>query len=292
MAANEVSAQSGYIQHHLVHLNNTGAKQDVLADFSIINYDSVFWSLLTGILTLYFLLRAARRATPGVPGRFQVAVEMLVEWVEDQAKQIVPSAETRRFAAPLALTVFLWVVAMNTLDLLPVDLLPWVFSVTGLGAEHGDVLYFHRILPTADLNIAMGMSLGVLLLTLYYGIKIKKPSGFAKGLLTAPFTASGIAIVFLAPFNILLNLIEYAAKTVSLGMRLFGNMFAGELVFMLIALLGGAWTGFSGANLGLGLGHILAGSAWAIFHILIVLLQAFIFMMLTLVYIGQAHETE
>jgi len=292
MAASDVSAQSGYIQHHLVHLNNSGVKQDVLADFSIINYDSVFWSLLTGFLTLYFLLRASRRATPGVPGRFQVAVEMLVEWVEDQAKQIVPSATTRRFAAPLALTVFLWVVAMNTLDLLPVDLLPWVFSTTGLGAEHGDVLYFHRILPTADLNVAMGMSLGVLLLTLYYGIKIKKPAGFAKGLLTTPFTASGIAIIFLAPFNILLNLIEYAAKTVSLGMRLFGNMFAGELVFMLIALLGGAWTGFSAANLGLGIGHILAGSAWAIFHILIVLLQAFIFMMLTLVYIGQAHETE
>ncbi|HLS21276.1 MAG TPA: F0F1 ATP synthase subunit A [Paenalcaligenes sp.] len=292
MAASDISPQSGYIQHHLVHLNNTGAKQDVLADFSIINYDSVFWSLLTGFITLYFLLRASRRATPGVPGRFQVAVEMLVEWVEDQAKQIVPSAETRRFAAPLALTVFLWVVAMNALDLLPVDLLPWVFATTGLGAEHGDVLYFHRILPTADLNIAMGMSVGVLLLTLYYGLKIQKPFGFAKGLLTTPFTAKGIAAVILAPFNILLNLIEYAAKTVSLGMRLFGNMFAGELVFMLIALLGGAWTGFSGANLGLGVGHILAGAAWAIFHILIVLLQAFIFMMLTLVYIGQAHETE
>src|SRR5690625_4226009 len=133
MAASEVSAQSGYIQHHLVHLNNSGAKQDVLADFSIINYDSVFWSLLTGILTLYFLLRASRRATPGVPGRFQVAVEMLVEWVEDQAKQIVPSAAPGRFAAPLALAVFLWVVAMYTLDLLPVDLLPWCSLPQGWG---------------------------------------------------------------------------------------------------------------------------------------------------------------
>jgi len=292
MAASDISPQSGYIQHHLVHLNNTGEKQDVLADFSVINYDSVFWSLLTGIITLYFLYRAARRATPAVPGRFQMAVEVLVEWVEDQAKQIVPSTETRRFAAPLALTVFLWVVAMNVLDLLPVDLLPWLFSTTGLGAEKGDVLYYHRILPTADLNIAMGMSIGVLLLTLYYGVKVKNPFGFIKGLFTTPFTVSGIAIIFLAPFNVLLNLIEYAAKTVSLGMRLFGNMFAGELVFMLIALLGGAWTGFNGANLGLGIGHILAGSAWAIFHILIVLLQAFIFMMLTLVYIGQAHEIE
>jgi F-type H+-transporting ATPase subunit a len=116
------------------------------------------------------------------------------------------------------------------------------------------------------------------------------PGGFVKELFTAPFTATGLMAVVLAPFNFLLNCIEYAAKSVSLGMRLFGNMFAGELVFMLIALLGGAWTGFNGASLGLGIGHILAGSVWAIFHILIVLLQAFIFMMLTLVYIGQAHE--
>src|SRR5690625_4409399 len=186
---------------------------------------------------------------------------MLVEWVEDKAKQIVRSAATRRFAAPLALTVFLWVVAMNTLDLLPVDLLPWIFSTTGLGAEHGDVISFHRILPTAGFNVAMGMSLGVLLLTLYYGIKIKKPAGFAKGLLTTPFTASGIAIIFFAPFNILLNLIEYAAKTVSLGMRLFGNMIAGELLFMLTALVAGGWTGFSYGNLGLVIGRVRGGSA-------------------------------
>ncbi|HBJ66909.1 MAG TPA: F0F1 ATP synthase subunit A, partial [Alcaligenes faecalis] len=154
----------------------------------------------------------------------------------------------------------------------------------------GDPLYYHRILPTADLNVPMGMSMGVLLLMFYYGIKIKHPGGFVKELFTAPFTATGLMAVVLAPFNFLLNCIEYAAKSVSLGMRLFGNMFAGELVFMLIALLGGAWTGFNGASLGLGIGHILAGSVWAIFHILIVLLQAFIFMMLTLVYIGQAHE--
>ncbi|CFO05122.1 F0F1 ATP synthase subunit A [Bordetella pertussis] len=136
----------------------------------------------------------------------------------------------------------------------------------------------------------MGMSLGVLLLMFYYGIKIKHPGGFVKELFTAPFHAHGLASLVLAPFNLLLNLIEYAAKSVSLGMRLFGNMFAGELIFMLIALLGGAWTGFNGASIGLGIGHVLAGSVWAIFHILIVLLQAFIFMMLTLVYIGQAHE--
>ena len=162
--------------------------------------------------------------------------------------------------------------------------------MTGLGAEQGDPLYYHRILPTADLNVPMGMSLGVLLLTLYYGIKVKGGLGFTKGLFTAPFHGHGVVGVLLIPFNILLNLMEYAAKTVSLGMRLFGNMFAGELLFMLIALLGGAAAGFNGTSVGLGIGHILAGSAWAIFHVLIVVLQAYIFMMLTLVYVGLAHE--
>ena len=191
--------------------------------------------------------------------------------------------------APLALTVFLWIILMNALDLLPVDLLPSIWRWTGLGAEHGDPLYYHRILPTADLNVPMGMSLGVLLLMFYYGIKIKHPGGFVGTVHRAvpcPWHRGRGA----GPFNLLLNLIEYAAKSVSLGMRLFGNMFAGELVFMLIALLGGAWTGFNGTSIGLGIGQVLAGSVWAIFHILIVLLQAFIFMMLTLVYLGQAHE--
>ena len=289
-AESNISPQSGYIQHHLVHLNNTGEKQDIIANFGVINYDSIFWSVLMGVIVVFFLWRAARRVSTGVPGRFQVAVEMLVDMVEDQAKSIVPSEKSRRFVSPLALTVFLWIIFMNALDLVPVDLLPWLFKVTGLGTEHGDPLYYHRILPTADLNIPMGMSLAVLLLMLYYGIKIKHPGGFVKELFTAPFHAHGFAGILLSPFNLLLNLIEYAAKAVSLGMRLFGNMFAGELVFMLIALLGGAWTGFSGAGLGLGIGHVLAGSVWAIFHLLIVLLQAFIFMMLTMVYLGQAHE--
>jgi F-type H+-transporting ATPase subunit a len=136
----------------------------------------------------------------------------------------------------------------------------------------------------------MGMALGVLFLMLFYGIKIKHPLGFVKELFTAPFHGHGIMVLILAPANFLLNLVEYAAKSVSLGVRLFGNMFAGELVFMLIALLGGAWTGFNVMSVSLGIGHILAGSVWALFHILIVLLQGFIFMMLTLVYIGQAHE--
>jgi F-type H+-transporting ATPase subunit a len=179
---------------------------------------------------------------------------------------------------------------MNALDLVPVDLMPWIWKTSGLGAELGDPMYYHRILPTADLNVPLGMALGVLLLMFYYGIKIKSPGGFVKELFTAPFHAHGIAAVALAPANFILNVVEYAAKSVSLGMRLFGNMFAGELIFMLVALLGGAWTGFNATSIGLGLAQIIAGSIWAIFHIMIVLLQGFIFMMLTLVYVGQAHE--
>lgn len=289
-AASDVSPQSYYIQHHLVHLNNIGEKQSAIADFSVINYDSIIWSLLMGLLVVFVLWRVATRATAGVPGRFQMMIESLVDMVQNEAKSIIPSEDTRRYVAPLALTIFLWIILMNTLDLVPVDLMPWILKMTGLGAEYGDPVYYHRILPTADLNIPIGMSLGVLVLTIYYGIKVKGGGHFVKELFTAPFHGHGIAGVLLMPFNILLNLMEYAAKTVSLGMRLFGNMFAGELLFMLIALLGGAWFGFNGTSIGLGIGHVLAGSIWAIFHILIVLLQAYIFMMLSLVYIGLAHE--
>jgi len=242
-AASDVSPQSYYIQHHLVHNNSSGSKQGFIADFDIINYDSIFWVSVMGALVLLFLWKASRRATSGVPGRFQAFVEMIVDMVEQQSKSIVPSEESRKFVTPLALTVFLWIVFMNALDLIPVDLLPWFFKTIGWGAEPGDPLYYHRILPTADLNVPMGMSLGVLLLMFYYGIKIKSPLGFVKELFTAPFHAHGFGAILLAPANFLLNLIEYGAKSVSLGMRLFGNMFAGELVFMLIALLGGAVVG-------------------------------------------------
>jgi F-type H+-transporting ATPase subunit a len=291
MSANsDVSPQANYIQHHLVHYNNIGEKQGLIADFNVINYDSIFWSILTGVIAILFMMLAARRATSGVPGRLQGFVEMIVDMVDQQARSIVPSAESRKFVSPLALTVFVWIVLMNCLDFVPVDLPHVVFHALGFGHESTDPLYYHRILPTADLNIPMGMSLGVLLLMFYYGIKIKHPGGFVKELFTAPFHAHGFAALLLAPANFALNLVEYAAKSVSMGMRLFGNMFAGELVFMLIALLGGAWSGWNAMSVGLGIGHVLAGSVWAIFHILIVLLQAFIFMMLTLVYIGQSHE--
>jgi F-type H+-transporting ATPase subunit a len=259
-----------YIKHHLGHLANGYQKGPV--DFSIIHYDTIFWSVLTGVIGCLLLWMAARRATSGVPGRFQAAVEILFEMVDNQAKTIVHG--DRSFIAPAALTVFVWVSLMNMMDFLPVDLFSEAFK--WFGVEH--LFPYHRAVPTADLNGTIGISLGVLVLMLYYGIKIKGFGGWLHELFAAPFG------IMMAPFNLLLNIIEYAAKMVSLGMRLFGNMFAGELLFLLIALLGSTATVFGFA------GHVIAGSIWAIFHILIVFLQAFIFMMLTLVYLGQAHE--
>jgi len=280
MAAESAHAPtpSEYIVHHLGHLNSSGHPQKAIVDFSIINYDTLFWSILCGVTACLVLWLVARKATSGTPGRLQALVEILVDMVEDQSKAIVKG--DRGFIAPLALMLFVWIVLMNSLDLLPVDGVKALIKAVGLG----DVIHYHRVLPTADLNATLGMSLGVLILMLYYGIKVHKPGGFIGQLFTAPFHAHGIMALLLAPLNVLLNTIEYLAKAVSLGMRLFGNMFAGELLFMLIALLGA-----SGVWWAMGL-HLVAGSLWAIFHILIVILQAFIFMMLTLVYLGQAHD--
>ena len=262
-----------YIVHHLTHLNSTGHAQTAIIDWSVWNLDTLFFSIGLGVVTLLLLMKAASKATSGVPGRFQAAVEILVEMVADQAKGIVHSAESRKFVAPVALTVFFWIFLMNSMDFLPVDLLPRIGEMFGL--------HYMRVVPTADLNGTLGMSIGVLLICLYYNIKIKGFGGWVHELFTAPFGSHPL----LYPINFLMQMIEFLAKTVSHGMRLFGNMYAGELVFMLIALMGGTATIFGF------LGHVVAGSIWAVFHILIVALQAFIFMMLTLVYIGQAHES-
>jgi F-type H+-transporting ATPase subunit a len=281
-AAGEHGLTAGeYIKHHLHH--NASAAQSGPIDFSVIHYDTILWSVLLAAFAAIFLIAAARRATAGVPSRFQAFVEMIVELVEDQSKAIVHG--NRSFIAPLALTVFVWIILMNSMDFLPVDLFATVFRALGIHNAEGHEPFF-RVVPTADLNGTMGMSLVVLLLMLYYNVKIKGAGGFVHELFCAPFGAHPALWIF----NFGLNLIEFAAKTVSLAMRLFGNMFAGELIFLLIALLGAQWVGFTTQSVLLsGLG-IFAGTVWAIFHILIVLLQAFIFMMLTLVYLGQAHE--
>jgi F-type H+-transporting ATPase subunit a len=277
----EPGGMSEYISHHLHHLANQ--KQGGLFDPNVLHLDTVFFAVLCGLLVLVPLFFAARRATPGVPGRFQAFVEMLVEFVEEQAKAMVHGKLT--FIAPLALTVFLWVTMMNAIDLFPVDAFPWIAH----NIFHIDYL---RPLPTADVNGTFGMALAVFLLVVYYNIKIKGIGGWLRQWVTAPFgmikiTANPLtwlAAVVLAVVIVVFTMIEYVGQTLSHGMRLFGNMYAGELIFFLIAGLGGTATVF-----GIGM-HLFSGAVWAIFHILIVLLQAFIFMMLTLAYIGQAHE--
>ena len=276
MATEHAPTASEYIVHHLTFLTNK--KQVGLVDWSVLHLDSLFFSIGLGLLGVFLMARLAARATSGVPGRFQAAVEIIVEMVADQAKGIVHSPKSREFVAPLALTVFVWIFLMNAMDLLPVDLLPMIGGAIGI--------HYMRVVPPADLNATLGMSSAVLLLCLYYSVKIKGLGHWIHELFTAPFGAHPL----LWPVNFAMQLIEFLAKTVSHGMRLFGNMYAGELIFMLIALMGAAWAGTLGTGL-LWIGGVIAGTLWAIFHILIITLQAFIFMMLTLVYVGQAHES-
>jgi F-type H+-transporting ATPase subunit a len=272
-----------YIVHHLTHLQNKPMAGVI--DFSVYNLDSIFWSVVLGLVASFFMWKAARGATAHAPGRFQAAVEILVEMVDSQAKGIIHSAESRKMVAPLALTVFVWIFLMNAMDLFPVDLFPKIWEMIYGAAGHDAHHAFMRVVPSADLSTTLGLSTSVLLVCVFYNIKIKGIGGWIHELFCAPFGAHPL----LWPVNFIMQMIEFAAKTVSHGMRLFGNMYAGELVFMLIALMGGAAAATLPGVL-LPIGHVIAGSIWAIFHIMIITLQAFIFMMLTLVYVGQAHD--
>ena len=279
MSASNAPSAGEYIGHHLKHLQNK--EMSGVIDFSVFNIDSIFWGIFLGVVGSFLLWKAASKATSGVPGRFQAAVEILYEMVDTQAKGIIHNAQSRKLVSPLALAVFIWIFLLNSMDFLPVDLFHSLFVMTGLDSS----IHYFRVVPTADLSTTLGMSVSVLLICVYYNIKIKGFGGWFHELTTAPFGAHPI----LWPFNFVFQMIEFVAKTVSHGMRLFGNMYAGELIFMLIALMGGA-AAMSLTGILLPIGHVIAGSIWAIFHILIVALQAFIFMMLTLVYIGQAHD--
>jgi len=283
MSAENGPSAGEYIGHHLTHLQNKHMAG--IVDFSVFNMDSLFWAISLGVAGCFVMWIAARRATSGVPGRLQAAVELLIEMVDAQAKSIVHNAESRKFVAPLALTVFVWIFLMNAMDLLPVDLIPMIWQVL-FTANGGDAHHaYMRVVPTADLSAAMGLSVSVLIISIYYCVKIKGFGGWIHELFTAPFGDHFL----LYPFNFAMQMIEFVAKTVSHGMRLFGNMYAGELIFLLIALMGGAIS-MSFTGIALSIGHIVAGTVWAIFHILIITLQAFVFMMLTLVYVGQAHD--
>ncbi|HXQ30686.1 MAG TPA: F0F1 ATP synthase subunit A [Steroidobacteraceae bacterium] len=274
MAAAGPENMTGYIKHHLEHLSSGEG-------FTALHLDSIFFKLLLALLFITFFLRVARRATAGVPGKLQCAVEMLVEYVDGLVKETFHGRS--RLIAPLAITIFCLTFLMNFMDMLPVDLLPTAANTIGIGHL--------RVVPTADLNTTFGMSICVFLLIQYYGVKHKGVGGFFKEFLLAPFHADGVAgKVMLATPNLLLRLIEEAVRPVSLSLRLFGNMYAGELIFILIACM------TLGSTLGSGLTYVMAplqfiaGFAWTVFHILVITLQAFIFMMLTVVYLSMAAE--
>ena len=252
-AANAPNAGE-YVVHHLTQLNTSGHAQASIVDFSIINLDSVTFSIAMGVLGLLIMWRLAKSVTSGVPGRAQAALEMMVEMVDGQAKAIIHNKESRRFVAPLGLTVFVWIFLMNSMDFLPVDFLPALWQNL-TGNPHA----YLRVVPTADLNVTLGMSIGVLLICIWYNIKIKSLGGWVHELFTAPF---GNHFLLYLP-NFLMQMIEFLSKTVSHGMRLFGNMYAGELLFMLIALMGAAYGGSEGMTGPLlWAGHVLAGDVY------------------------------
>ena len=267
-----------YIGHHLTHFQNK--HMSGVIDFSVYNLDSIFWSVFLGVLACFFLWRAAKGATAHAPGRFQAAVEILVEMVDNQAKGIVHNANSRKLVSPLALTVFVWIFLLNAMDLFPVDLFPLIWESI-FGAMGGDAHHaYMRVVPTADLSTTLGMSCSVLLICLFYNIKIKGLGGWIHELFCSPFGTN----ILLWPLTFLFNLVEYVSKPLSHSLRLYGNIYAGEIIFMLLWMW--AATGLVGQLAG---GVLALG--WAIFHILIVALQAYIFMMLTVVYMAMAHES-
>lgn len=278
MAAGAELTINGYIGHHLQNLvygkhpDGTwgfahGAKEAADMGFWAIHVDTMGWSLFLGIVFVTLFRKAASKATSGVPGGFQNAIEMLVEFVDQSVKDGFHGKN--RLVAPLSLTIFIWIFLMNLMDLVPVDLVPYI--AMQLGVE------YMKIVPTTDPNATMGMALFVFLLMIFFSIKVKGVGGFVGELTLQPFGK------FAIPFNFVLEGVGLIAKPISLGLRLYGNLFAGELIFIMIAVMynGGLILGIFGGGLQLG---------WALFHILIITLQAFIFMMLTIVYMNMAHE--
>jgi F-type H+-transporting ATPase subunit a len=277
-AAQDTPSANEYIVHHLGFLSNKEAHG--IVDFSVIHWDSVFFSILLAVVfggTFYIAARQATRPGASVPGKFQNFVELIVEFVDTQVKDTFQGAS--RLIAPLALTIFCWVFLFNFMDLIPVDLLPAV--ARGAGFAH------LKVVPSTDINVTFGLSLTVLALIIFFNIKMKGVGGYLKSLLLHPFGP------WLMPFNLLLGIVETIAKPISLALRLFGNLYAGEMIFLLIALLtlssgfGGLVTAGGWAGV---FAQIVLGIVWALFHILVITLQAFIFMMLTIVYLAQASE--
>ena len=266
-----------YIQHHLTNLcaGDCDPVTHQAAGFWAFHLDTMFISYALAALLVFVSWRMSTRLNSGVPGGFQNFVESILEFVGGQVKDTFPGHNP--LIAPLALTIFVWVWLMNFMDLIPVDLLPQIGQAIGISHL--------KAVPTTDLNTTMAMSLTVFCLIIFYNLKVKGPVGYLKMFLFHPFGK------FFVPVNIVMSLIEELAKPLSLGLRLFGNMFAGELVFLLIALIGGTLAVGAAAAFWLPLQSIL-DLGWLIFHLLVITLQAFIFMVLTIVYLGMAHTSD
>jgi len=278
----EAPSSNEYILHHLTFLTNR--EPHGLLDFSVVNFDSVLFSVLLAVVFCGTFYAVARKANSGQPGKLQGFIELVVEWVDNQVKDVFHGHS--KLIAPLALTIFCWVLLFNLLDVIPLDLLPSAAGAAGLGHL--------RIVPSTDLNIVFGLSLTVFVLIIFYSLKMKGVLGFLGEFVLHPLRAKNPFVqALIAPFNLVVELASFVARPVSLALRLYGNMFAGEMVFVLIALLtlsGGfealahtaGWLGF--------LGSLLLGVLWSLFDLLVGFLQAFIFMMLTIVYLSQAAE--
>ena len=265
-----------YIEHHLTNLqvcrdHGEWVWNHCSGNFWAINVDSMFFSVVLGALFLYIFRRVAKNATTGRPGKLQAGIELVVGFVDGLVKDAFQHKNP--LVAPLSLTIFMWVFMMNLMDLIPVDWLP--SAATAIGVP------YLKVVPTTDINVTFAMSISIFLLTLFYSIKIKGAGGFLKELTFHPLAppTKGLGLIaaplFIA-FNFVLEFVSLLAKPISLSLRLYGNMYAGELIFILIALLG--------------LWQIPFHFGWAVFHILVITLQAFIFMMLTIVYLAQAHD--
>ncbi len=281
MAAEQPTSANEYIVHHLTFLSNKNATGVV--DFSTLHLDSIFFSVLLALLFGGAFYLAARRATTGVPGKFQNFVELVVETVDNQVRDSFHG--TSKLIAPLALTIFCWVLLFNAMDVLPVDLLPALAH--GLGVEH------LKVVPSTDVNTTFALSLTVFVLIIYYSIREKGLGGFIAEFTLQPFSSQNkLAKVLLIPVNFILEIIPFLARPISLSLRLYGNLFAGEMIFLLLAVLSlkglETLTSFSGWVFVV-LQFILA-FVWGVFHLLVITLQAFIFMVLTVVYLAMAHE--
>jgi F-type H+-transporting ATPase subunit a len=285
MSATAPQSSAEYIKHHLTNLTYGqhadgswgfahGAEDLASMGFWSINVDSMLYSIGLGVLFLWGFRKAAKTATAGIPGGWQNFVEWLVEFIDESVRGSFSGKNP--LIGPLALTIFVWVFLLNVMDLIPVDWLPWLAGMMGVGHL--------KVVPSTDPNITFGLSLSVFALVLYYSVKMKGLGGFAGELTLMPFQSNNKVVqVLFMPVNLLLEGVTLIAKPVSLSLRLFGNMYAGEMIFILIALMygGGIMLGAFGGLLQLG---------WAIFHILIITLQAFIFMTLTIVYLDMASQ--